>query len=82
MARVNRVALRQNHRALDAVLQLTHVARPRIGLQLVDRRPERASALLVEIATELLDEVPRQDEDVITALAQRRNLDRKDGESK
>ena len=69
MTRMNRVAFSQNDRTLDAVLQLTHVTRPCVPLQLFNGRRRQNQRLLVQIAAEALDEVPREPRNVIEALA-------------
>ena len=78
VALMNGVAFGQDNRALDAVLQLTYVAWPRIGLQLVDRRCRQRKRLLAEILAEPIDELTRQNQHIVAAFAQRWNLDRKD----
>src|SRR4029453_3382998 len=75
MARLNRIAVTQDDRTLDAVLELAHVPGPRIGLQLFEcsrRQPE----LLVEIPGALFAEMTRARRNVPRAFAQRRNADR------
>ena len=75
---MDRVAVGEDDRALQAIPQLTHVAWPGIGPQFVERRGRRQQLLLVEIAAEPLHEVVRQGCHVACAFAQRRNDDRKD----
>ena len=72
VARLDLAALAQHHRALDAVLELAHVARP-VG---VEQHPQRAIAkplmILRERAGVPIEEVPRERGHVLAALAQRR----------
>ena len=77
VAPVNRVVVTEDDRTLDAVLELAHVAGPAVRLQCVKRRGRDEQRLLVHIAAEPFDEVPRQDQHVALALAQRRDGDRK-----
>ena len=74
---VDRVAAREHHGALDGVLQLADVPRPRVrekrGLRL--GREGEPPARLGAVARE---EVPRERQDVLAPLAQRRELDRDD----
>ena len=69
MTRMNRIAFSQNDRTLHAVLQLTHVTRPFVPLQLFNGRRRQNQRLLVQIAAEALDEVPCEPRNVIEALA-------------
>jgi hypothetical protein len=76
---VNRqgVGLAHDHGALDDVLELSHVARPCIGLEQRERAwvdPADHLAGLLGIA---IDEVLRQQADIRRPLAQRRHADRK-----
>ena len=66
MPRVDRVAFGEDHRALDAVLQLAHVAGPRDSVisSSIGRRRQR-QRLLVQVAAEPIDEVLRQHRDVV-----------------
>ena len=66
----------QNYRALDAVLQLAHVPRPGVGFEVVERGWRQHQQFLVQVLAELVDEMARQDQHIVAALAQRRNLDR------
>src|SRR5207249_432326 len=75
---MNRLALGQNRRAFDAILQLAHVARPAVGAELLFRGGREDERLLVQVVAEAIDEVARQRRDVVEPLAQRRNGDRKD----
>jgi hypothetical protein len=77
MPRLDGIAVAQNHRPLDAVLQLTHVARPRIGVEIVERGRGKRQRLLIEVTTESIDEMTGEDHDVLRSLAQRRYLYRK-----
>ena len=77
MARVNRVALGENDRSLDAVLQLAHVARPRVGRAARRSPTARAPAASCSGRGRTLDEVLREHRDVAGPIAQRRNRDRK-----
>src|SRR6185436_21027884 len=74
MPRLDPVAVTEDDRSLDAVLQLADVAGPRIDLQLFERG-RRQMELLVQIARELLDEMARERRNVTRTFAQRRNAD-------
>src|SRR4029453_6686024 len=65
----------EGDRSFDAVLELPHVARPRIGEQPLGRRRRDARDRLPGARGEQLDEVLRQDEHVAAARAERRQLD-------
>src|SRR5678815_5911306 len=59
----------ENHRALDGVLQLPHIAGPIVALKAQERgRGER----LVAVRGILLEEVTGKQTDVLAALAERR----------
>ena len=60
--------------ALDAVLQLAHVARPVVGLQRRRESPGRAGS------RDAIEEVLDQQRDVFLAVAQRRQVDGEDVE--
>src|SRR6185503_16228619 len=73
-------AARQDHGALDHVLELADVARPVVALQqsrLLLRQRQRP---MTEFLARALEEVTRDLNDVVTALAQRRHLDRENAE--
>ena len=74
---MNRVAFGENRRPLDAVLQLADVAGPRVREQLLFGCRRERERPLVQLAAEAIDEVSRQGGDVLGALAQRRNHNRK-----
>src|SRR4029453_155559 len=77
MAREERLAFGEDHRALDAVLQLAHVPGPAVRLQLLERLGCDHERFLLQIAAEAIHEVPRQHRNVAGPLAQRRHGDRK-----
>ena len=68
-----RVTGRMNHRALDHVLELAHVARPRVFLQRGQHRRGNSREPAVQRALAPVDEEPRQPRDVLDPLAQRRS---------
>ena len=74
-------AARQDHRALDDVLELAHVARPGIRRQRRQRARVDAAHALADGLRVLLDEVLAQHGDVAGPIAQRRQRDRKDVEA-
>jgi len=63
---------RERDRALHAVLQLTHVPRPRVGEKALRRRRRESGYLLPGLRGVHVDEVLRQHQDVAAARAQRR----------
>ena len=65
----------QDHGALQRIAQLAHVAGPAVALQRLHRVPVDPLHLLVELLVESVDEVPREDRDVIDALVKRRDED-------
>ena len=74
---LNLAGLAQDHRSLDAILQLPHVARPMIlpeGLLCLGR--ERHCRFL-EVLAESVDEIARQNLDVLPSVPKRRDCDRK-----
>ncbi len=77
VARQQRVAVRENHGALDTVLELAHVAGPSIGDQRLDRRRRQHDCRLLHVAAEPIDEVPRQKRNVTGPVAQGRHGYRK-----
>src|SRR5262249_31689191 len=66
---------RERHRALDAVLQLAHVAGPRIRHQLLSSLRREARDPLVRARSDLVEKVAGEHEDITTATAQRRQVD-------
>ena len=78
MPRQDGVALGEDHRALDAVLQLAHVSRPAIRHQGFQGRRRQRQRLLLHVAAEAIDEVARQQGNIAGTIAQRRNRDRED----
>jgi hypothetical protein len=78
---VDHVAVAQDDRALDRVLQLAHVARPAVLQQLVARPLGEALDARVVLLDEPLEEVLGQQQRVAAAQAQRRHLDVDDVEA-
>src|SRR5438093_1570739 len=78
IAGADRGGLRHQHAALDRVIELADVARPRMVEQRLQRRRLEAGDRLPVPLRVLLQEVRRQRRNVFTPLAQRRqgNLDR------
>src|SRR5262249_42349336 len=68
------------HEAVDLVLQLAHVARPRVVRQRVERLRCEACRLPPLLALEAGEEARREERDLADALAERRHLDREDGQ--
>ena len=68
-------ALRHQHAALDRVIELADVARPRVIEQRLQRRRLEAAEVLPIALRVLPQEVRRQRRDVLAPLAQRRQLD-------
>ena len=72
----DRRAAREDHRALDDVLDLAHVARPVVLAQLLHAVGCEARRRHAHLARELRDEVVRERPEVVEAIAQRRQVDR------
>ena len=72
------VAVAEDGRAFDAVLQLADVARPVVRAQLRPRLGRDAQRRLPQLARELLQEEIDQRVDVLAPRAQRRDGDRED----
>ena len=70
----NERAIAEHNRLLDAVLQLTNVARPIVFADRDQRVRREALHLRVQLLGELLKEEFREEDDVITALAQGRQV--------
>ncbi len=66
--------------ALDGVLELAHVARPRVVAEHVEGAARDAPRALAVLGGVLLDEVLRERRDVAAPVAQRRERDREDVE--
>ena len=69
------IAVGQDYRPLDAVLELAHVAGPRIGAHLVFRGRRQDQRLPVQIAAVFVDEVAGERGDVVRPLPERRDGD-------
>ena len=69
--------LRQDHGALDGVLQFAHVARPAVGQHGGACRVGKAGDFHPVFAREAAQKMIRQDRDVIRAFAQRGHMHRK-----
>ncbi len=63
---------RHQHAALDGMLELAHVARPRMAQQRVHRRAVESGQVLAIAARMLFEEMQRERGDVVAAIAQRR----------
>ena len=74
------VAGREDHRALDRVLELTHVARPALRREVRERGIGEHHPTALGAQRGLLGEVTREQPDIARAIAQRRHLDRDDRE--
>src|SRR5256885_349661 len=77
---VDQAGPRQHHAALDHVLELTDVARPRVTLQPPERLVGEAFESPVVLGRIEAQEVLGEHADVLAALAQRRHGDRDDVE--
>jgi hypothetical protein len=73
-----RVPARKNHGPLDDVLQLADVAGPRQPGERVEHGGGDHPDVLAVAPREALDEVPREQRDVLPPVPQRRNGDRED----
>src|SRR5207249_2797418 len=76
-----RLEARERDRALDAVLQLADVARPRVRHQPLGRRGRQALDVVAVDRGEALEEALREEEDVAAARAERRRVDPDDVDS-
>src|SRR6267378_1045896 len=77
---LERRSRRQNDRTLDNVLQLAHVAGPRVADEQVHRLGRDAFGRLAESPGEATDEERHELGDLLDALAQRRRTDREDAQ--
>src|SRR5258708_6287607 len=75
VAHADRIAARHERRALDRVVELADVARPRVVEQGLERRRLEAPELLAVTAGVPLEEVERQRRNVFPALGERRDAD-------
>src|SRR5438046_7850909 len=71
--------LRAQDEPVDLVLQLAHVAGPRVALEEPERARVEAAELLRLLGADPLEQVQREEPDVCAALAQRREPDREIG---
>ncbi len=69
-------AVAHEHRALDDVLQLAHVARPVVGREHVDGRRRDAADVLAMLGREALEEMIGKKQHVRLPLTKRRDEDR------
>ena len=81
MPHLDGVAVGEDDGALDAVLQLAHVARPAVGAQPLDGLGRDGEQRLLHVAAESLHEIVRERHHVVLALAQRRHRDREHREA-
>src|SRR6059058_3372760 len=72
--------LRAQDEPVDLVLQLAHVAGPRVALEEPERARVEAAELLRLLGADPLEQVQREEPDVCAALAQRREPDREDAQ--
>lgn len=72
-----RLPFRQNHRALDYILQLADVARPIVCMEELDRPLVYVSNLLAQFFGVAVDQVSDQQGNIANALAQCRQSNRK-----
>src|SRR4029079_7855683 len=77
---VYHVAIADEHRALDAVFKLTHIARPVISRQHINRRSRNTLDILVMLTSEFFKEMIRKQQHIRLSLPDRRHEDRKDVE--
>src|SRR5947208_983480 len=73
-----RIAVAQNRRSLDDVLQFADISRPGVSLQQLERRLFDSADIFPGLGRIALGEVLGQHRNVLDALAQRRHLQRKD----
>ena len=78
VGRAHRPGRLHRHGALDRMLQLAHVARPRRGLQRGEGFRRDRADLLAELGVEVVEKIERQRHDVLRPLAQRRHAQRHD----
>src|ERR1044071_4691617 len=78
IAQLDEVAIAEDGRALDAILQLADVARPVVVVQRGARVVGHAQAGAVQLVREAGKGKVREGVDVLAALAQRRDRDRED----
>src|SRR5712675_453507 len=71
----------QNHRALDYILQLANVARPVVSLEQIQGSLIYVSNLFTSCLRVTIDQVTDQQRNVVNALAQCRNSNRKNIET-
>src|SRR5262249_2064736 len=74
--RLERLAVLEQHGALEQVAQLADVAGPRIIEEQALRRRRDVAEGLLELAGEAVHEESRERDDVLLALAERRNVER------
>src|SRR5580765_3449253 len=72
--RAQRCSLRQDHRALNEVLQFADISRPRIADQRIHYGLGNPRDLPVHRLGKLVDKISHQNRDVIAPLAKRRNV--------
>src|SRR5690606_16718215 len=78
---LDRVRSREDDRTLDRVLELAHVARPAIRLDVLDRTVAEARDLLVLLLGEPAEELLREQAHIAFAISQRRQVYRYHGEA-
>src|SRR5262245_49242856 len=74
IAAPDQLGLADDHRALDVVTQLAHVARPRVCDHGLQRRLVDGLDVLVVLGVELVDEGADQQRDVLPPLPERRDV--------
>src|SRR5690606_26833456 len=75
------LAPRQDHGALDDVLQLADIPRPVVALQQRGLLPRERERRVAELLAGALEEMACELHDVVAALAQRRDVDREHAEA-
>ena len=72
------LSLGEHHGALNEILKFAHVARILIAVQNCERFPGKASHILFQLFIILLEEIGREQVDVLLPVPKRRELDRDD----
>src|SRR5262249_46450259 len=80
IARADRVTARQDRRALEYVAELTHIPRPVVRDEDVERGRIERQLRPPETRRQIVQEGRREARDVVLARAERRDGDRKHGE--
>src|SRR6185369_8438627 len=74
--RADDLARGEDHRVLDDVLELAHVAGPRIAAEDLERPGRERAQGLAQLLAVAQQEIPREERDVLDAVPQRRKTQR------